>query len=297
MKLNKNLMKILFTIEFIVLFLSFTQVVYALSLGISPSEKVVELRVGQTTNIYFAISQSSEQNESITVSTDVNWLTIDPEKFELEPMGQKYIKLTIKELPVGNYTAKVKASASAPGIVGMIYSVTAKLTVAVLPMVQPQAEAERINADMAIAKARETILESRKIGGNTTIAETVLTNALEEFDKGNYEVAKNLANIAYLLALESYGKAERGLKLVLNPILFAILVIAIGASIVIIFIVYEILRIHERKGLAEELKAIKGLNCSKCGASMVKTYDGVFLISHVCPRCGHQQVKERYGLK
>ena len=290
----RNIEKIGFAFLVATLFLNFIPVANALSIGISPSEKSVEVKENEEGVVYFAISQGSKDNETITISADVDWLKVETESFDLEPMGQKYVKFTISPLSIGNYTGKVKASASLSGVAGIKTSVTAKLVVSVSSSVgSVELEEMKSYALVSISNAQSAIQKVRGVGGNSASAESVLTTALEEFDKGNYEDSKKLGDLAYSIALEEYQKTG-GSKIVLEPIKFAFIVIGIGATVVLCAILIEMLRLKRGK---KSLEKAKGITCPKCNSEMYVDYEGALVTSYVCLKCGHKEIKEKYGFK
>ncbi len=291
---KKELKCILATALALFFFFSFANSALALSIGISPSEKFIELEENQQATVYFAVSQGSKQNESITISTDADWLGIDARSFELEPGGQRYVKFTVKPLQAGNYTAKIKATASLPGVIGMRTSVTAELRLSVTPsaMASEIERKQRSDAEAAILAAQEMIKELRLVGGDTTTADIILTNAMEEFDKGYFVSAKNLADSAYAIALDRYNEKKQ-LRIILSPIRFALLVIGIGACEMLIYILFEMYRGRKAKPIAA--KPEKSIKCPKCGSGMFKAYDGHLIARYTCPRCGYKESKEKLG--
>jgi len=289
-------------------FLVFSQILcqsaFAISLGVSPSEKLVEIEENTQSIVYFAFSQGSNENETITITTDVDWLTADIESFVLEPMGQKYVKFMIAPLSLGNYNAKIKASTAMLGTVGMRTSETAKLTVSVI---QPSAANEtsseleerlKAEASSAISDAQNMIQQARTAGGDVEEADRALTAAMEEFDKGNYETAQRLGAISYDLASEEYQKASAK-NIVLDPIKFALIIIGVGASVVVVVMLYEFFRLKGKKesiGKESFAKAL-GVKCPQCGTNMLVGYDGTLISSYVCPKCKYRELKEKYGFK
>jgi ssDNA-binding Zn-finger/Zn-ribbon topoisomerase 1 len=272
---------------------------YAMSVGISPSEKSIEIVENESGVVYFAISQGSQENETMTVSTDADWLKAETAEFVLQSMEQKYVKFAVMPLTIGEYTAKIKISTSLPGVVGMSYSATANLNVSVIPS-STTLEAEqrtKAEASILISNAQDKVQEVRSAGGNVVEAENVLISALEEFDKGNYDTAKKLGDVAYSLATEQLVSTEQKKeesKVVLEPLRFALIIIAVGASSVTAVLIYEVLRQRYSKG---KLSKVPGVKCPNCKGDMYLAYDGTMIASYVCPKCKYRIIKEKYGLR
>ena len=275
MKIKKNVLVILTMLFFI----SSITLVSALSVGISPSEKSVTLEENKGSTVYFAVSQGSKESENIAISTDADWLKAEEENFDLESMGQKYVKFTISPLPAGDYKAKIKVSTS---IGAMSSSVTANVILSVQPTAKiPESEeTARNEAWTSITNAQSATQKLRSITTNTTIPDDILTKAMEEFDKENYNYAKNYANYAYSIATEEYDRINRDESLVM----FLTLMIVIESVEILVVLIYEIVRIKRSKK-----KISPGIKCPKCGATTDMTFDGNLLTYYKCPKCNHEE--------
>ena len=264
--------------------------VRAVSIGISPSEKTVELEENTAGVVYFAISQSSTEIEKVDISVDANWLKPEMASFDLSPGEQKFLKFTIDPLPIGTYTAKVKASTSISP--AMRTSVTSVLTVSVVPGAETSGLENRsqTEANDAIVRAQEAIRSARDSGIDTADAENVLTNAMEEYDKGNYDSAKKFADLAYSLAISKAEKTEQA-KAFLDPIKFAFIVIGIGSAAVLGFLIYEITKSRSSKKILTKDGAKK---CPRCGAKSFLSYDGTFISNFRCTKCGYGEIRDKH---
>lgn len=266
----------------------------SLSIGISPSEKEAILKENEGGTVFFAVSQGSDQIESIEMSTDVDWLELDPETFDLEPFGQKFVEVKIKPLEEGNYNASIKASASLPGLVGVRQFVTARLTLSVITEISPETEAMlRDQATTAIDNAEKMINDARKAGADTGQAESLLANALAEFSNENYIRAIDYADAAYDIASALYDKAMEEAKTPLIPIQNTLLIIIFGSAAVAIVILFEVYKTFKARKNVKKLPKAKGEKCPKCGRIMVVGYRGQLVLSHICPKCKHIKIGEK----
>lgn len=286
---TKNIEQIGLLLLVTFLFLNLIPGVHAISIGISPSEKSIEMTVGEQTDVYFAVSQGSKETESVTMSTDASWLQIDTASFDLQSMEQKYVKFTIVNLPVGNYTAKIKASTSQPGVASMAFSSTARLSVSVLPTGAGGEEKLKQDATDSITNAQNMINTAKKAGVDTSESEGMLTSALDEFAKGDYAVAKALGESAYNLAAKEYSNVGQG-KTFLEPLKIGLIVIVGGLSVIVVVLLYEVFKL---RGSREKIEKVTGVKCPECGKGMYLAYDGNMFSSYVCPKCGHKEVKEK----
>ena len=257
------------------------------AIGISPSERKVVVQRGEEGVAYFAVSIGPDKAQTVNMSTNVKWIEFEPESLELEPLSLKYVKVKIRPLEIGEYFALIKASTYTPGQVAMIATVTAKLYVTATPPELPPAQEETLKteAQEAIKKAQDMINEARRLGADTSLPESVLARALEEFDKKDYTRALDDANEAYRLALDLYNERMKPLI----PIQTILLVIILGSSVVTAIMVFEVYRASRRKAVKGPIA--KGIKCPVCGEDMAVTYKGSLVIGYTCPKCKHVELK------
>jgi hypothetical protein len=261
------------------------------AIGISPSERKVIVQRGEEGVAYFAISIGPREAQIINMSTNVNWVEFEPESFKLEPLSLEYVKVKIRPLEIGEYFALIKASAYIPGQVAMVDSVSAKLYVSATPPVIPTATKETLKTEVqeAIKKAQDMISEAKRLGADTSLPESILAKALEEFDKEDYMRALDDADEAYRIALELYNEKMKPLI----PIQTILLVIILGASVVTVIMVFEIYRASRRKAVKGPIA--KGVKCPKCGKDMAVVYKGSLIVGYVCLKCKHLELKLKEG--
>ncbi|HKZ45392.1 MAG TPA: hypothetical protein VJ343_01680 [archaeon] len=273
---------------------------YALSIGVSPSEKTVTLVENEGDVVYFAISQGSEETETVEVSVDVNWLTPEMASFELASMEQKYLKFTIDPLQLGDYNAKIKVSTGVSD--SMKTSVFANLRVSVITFEeQQQQQQQQENATQyanvteteaidSINNAQEAIDQAKDAGIDVSNAESMLTNALEEFASGNYDDAKRFADTAYSAASSEHEQSSQA-KSVLDPLKFALVIIAVGAGVVLAVLAYEVMKSRGSKGVLSRDHSKK---CPRCGSKTFMSYNGTFISSYRCTKCGYNEVHDKH---
>jgi len=248
------------TLAAFIMFFQFVYYVSAISIGVSPAEKEVSIQARKSTVIFITISQSSDKNEIVTITTDVPWIEVEPTTVNLEPFGQEFIKLKIQPLQPGTYNATVRVSASLPGVIGLTSIVSSKLSLSVYETLTPQIkEIIKNNAQELIEKAKEAIKNARKIGADTTEAEKILAQALEQFEKENYEESSNLAQAAFTIATILYNQTVDEKSSVLITFMNLFLITISVSAILIVGIIYWRLKKKGRKNIISNKVIVKGL--------------------------------------
>jgi len=278
----------------IILLLFIIPVAKAVSVGLSPAEKEIIVIKEAPTVTYFSISQAEAYNETVTVSTDADWLVLEPATFVLPPYGEQIIKAEIKPLPEGTYTTEIKVTASAPGVVAIKAFFRGRLTVKAVTEVTPEMEEQlKKQAEEVIKLAQDAIREARKLGANVVEAETLLTRAMDELARKNYVSAIESANAAYRLAKRLYEEALEKAKQPLMPLQLGLLIVIFGAIVVVAVLVFEMYRIMKKKREVKMLPVEKGIKCPSCGKDMAVAYKGTMVIGYVCPNSKHTEIKEK----
>ena len=251
-----------------------------ISIGISPAERHVQLQENQVTSVFFAVSQSSENSEDVTMQTNVGWLDIEEKNFVLGSYEQKFVKVNVGPMPVGEHDGEITASASIVGTVGVRSFVVSKVHLTISPTNKTVEEIglEIDTALDAIESAENAIIEARKLGFDTSAAEAALARALEEYDKKNYATAKDFADNAYSIANALIESARQDVEPQLTTIKIALIVVGILAPTVIA--AYMIIFMVAKR-------------CPVCGGKLKLEYKGEKIVSYRCQNCKYYTVKEK----
>jgi ribosomal protein S27AE len=263
----------------------------ALSIGISPSEKTLDVEENTAEIAYFVVSQSATETDtqSMTITSDSPWVTLDPSTFDLSPGEQQFVKANISPLAVGNYTATIKATANIPG---MRVTMSAKLNVNSAKPLE-LVDVEKATAGDAISSANSILSQGKNAGVDVTDAEIMLAKAMEEFEKGNYVTSKDYARLASDMALESINNVEENARSTSFPLMTALIVIVIAGACVAAFISYEVIRAKNHKPRKSSIPIDRKTICPECGKAMGKAYDGTLVQKFVCPKCGYETIKTK----
>lgn len=206
------------------------------SLGISPSEETVIIESNQPKVVQFFITVEPfvTSDQTIDVTSNVNWITLNPKNFVLGPDEGRTITASVSPLSIGNYTAIISASASMPG---MRVSVTSRLNV-ISAQLTPGQQAAKNAANSSISAAQSAIIRTKGVNGTTTDAETMLSRAIEAYAQGNYTVASSYANTAKSLADNEYDRLTGGSfsPITLDPTTIIIIVVVIVLIILVVAI-------------------------------------------------------------